>query len=68
MSNFPSIYCIKLSCAQTYQNTRTIERHKSYKPIVTWGVSHWCLPFTLKTIFKAKEEFMETQMFQHARI
>jgi hypothetical protein len=66
-SNFPNMYCIKLSHAQKYQNTTTIERHKSYKPNMTRGVSHCGLPFTLKKYFKAKKELMETQMFQHAK-
>jgi hypothetical protein len=52
-----------------YQNTRTIERNKSYKPITTRGVSHWRLPFIyIKNHSMAKEELMETQVFQHAKI
>jgi hypothetical protein len=69
MPNSPSMYRIKLSHAQKYQNTRTIETHESFKPNMTRGMSVtlW-LAIYIKNYFKANEELMETQMFQHAKM
>jgi hypothetical protein len=68
MSSFPIIYCIKLSHAQRYPKHKNyckaqkLERNREKGCVTLW------LAIYIKNNFKAKEDLMETQMFQHAKM